>query len=66
MKAQHLHHKTVARAILNSVDPENFVPKNLGAKILSDDSCWEEYESEYAEESLPCHVRAFFEDSAYE
>jgi hypothetical protein len=49
MKAQQLHYKRVASAILNSVDPETFAPTRLTAKALNDDSCWEENESDFEE-----------------
>ena len=55
MKAQYLHHKHVANAILHSVNPDNFAPMRLTTKALNDDSCWDEYESDF-EESLPSYV----------
>jgi len=61
MKAQQLHHKRVASAILNSVDPENFAPTRLTAKALNDDSCWEENESDF-EELLPNFVLGSMDD----
>jgi hypothetical protein len=61
MKAQQLHHKHVPYAFLNSAAPKDFAPMHLTTKALSDDSCWDEYESEY-EESLPSHVLAFFDE----
>lgn len=65
MNAQRLHHKPVAREFLHAVTPGDFVPLHLTAKALNDDSCWDEYESEY-EESLPNHVLSFLEDVACE
>ena len=55
MKAHQLHGKFVANAILSSVDPENFAPIRLTTRALSDDSCWEENESDF-DEVLPCYV----------
>jgi hypothetical protein len=55
MNAQHLHHKSVAREFL-AVTPRDFVPIQLTVKALNDDSCWDEYETEYAEESLSIYV----------
>ena len=49
MKAQQLHLKAVSGAILNSVDPELFVPTRFTAKALNDDSCWEEIDSDFDE-----------------
>jgi hypothetical protein len=65
MKAQQLHHKHVPHAFLNSVASKDFAPMHLTAKALSDDSCWDEYESEY-EESLPSYALTFFNESVYE
>ena len=49
MKAQQLHHKNISGAILNSVDPENFIPTRFTAKALNDDSCWDEIDSDFDE-----------------
>jgi hypothetical protein len=65
MKAQHLHHKSASRTILNSINPENFAPMRLSAKALSDDSCWDEYDSDF-EESLPSHMLSCFESTDFE
>lgn len=46
-----------------AITPMDFVPLYLPAKTLSDDSCWDEYESEY-EESFPNHVLALFNEAA--
>jgi|GEM_PF-3806930 hypothetical protein len=61
MKAQHQHHKQVASAILQSVDPGTFAPTRLTAKVLNDDSCWEENESDF-EETLPGFVLGSMDD----
>ena len=60
MKAQHLHHKSATNAILNLVDTDNFAPMLLRGKALSDDSCWDEFDSEY-EEALPDNVFSFID-----
>ncbi len=65
MKAQHLHHKPVAHAILNSVNPDSFAPKRLSAKALNDDSCWDEFDSDY-EESLPSQVFSFIDGANFD
>ena len=62
MKAQHLHHKHVPGAFLNSVAPKDFAPVRLSAKALSDDSCWDEFDSDY-EESLPNQIFSFIDNS---
>jgi hypothetical protein len=62
MNAQHLHYKPAAREFLHAATPKDFVPLHLTAKALNDDSCWDEFDSEY-EESLPSHVLAFFDEA---
>ena len=62
MKAQHLHHKPVAREFLHAVAARDFVPLHLTTKELNDDSCWDEFDSEY-DESLPNHVLSFFDEA---
>ena len=61
MNVQHLNHKHLAAEFLHAVTSRDFVPTQLA---LSDDSCWDEYETEYAEETLPNHVRCFFDEAA--
>jgi len=61
MRAQHLHHQPVAREFLHAVTPRDFVPMNLGGRVMKEDSCWEECESEY-EESLSSYDLACFGD----
>ena len=62
MKAQHLHRKThVTAAILNSVNPDTFIPTRLTAKALNDDSCWDEYASDF-EDQLPSHLLSGIDD----
>jgi hypothetical protein len=64
MKAQRLHHKPVASAILSSVDPENFAPMRLTTKALNDDSCWEECESDF-EDELPSYLLNSIDDGDF-
>ena len=66
MNAQHPHHKPVAREFLHAVAPRDFLPMQLTANALNDDSCWDEYETDYAEELLPIHVLCFFDEAACE
>jgi hypothetical protein len=61
MNAQQLHHPSVAREFLYSAEPESFVPLRLTGKALNDDSCWDEFESEY-EESLPSSIFSCIND----
>lgn len=62
MKTHHQHRKhQVASAILSSVDPETFTPTRLTAKALNDDSCWDEYESDF-EDELPSHLLNSIDD----
>lgn len=64
MKAQHQHRKSVASAIVNSVNPESFIPMRLTTKALNDDSCWEENESDF-DDSLPGYVLNGIDDGDY-
>ena len=65
MKAHHQHRKhPAANVILSSLDPETFTPTRLTAKALNDDSCWDEYESDF-EECIPGHLLSSFEDSDF-
>jgi hypothetical protein len=61
MRPQHLHHKPVAREFLRAVTPRDFEPLHLTAKVLNEDSCWDEFESDY-EESLPSSVLSCIDD----
>jgi hypothetical protein len=66
MKAKHLHHKFLPHAIFNAAAFKDFASLHLITRTLNDDSCWEEYESDYTEESLPSHVISFFNDDGSE
>jgi len=62
MKTQHLHHQSrITSAILSSVNPETFTPNRLTLKALNEDSCWEEYESDF-DECLPTHLLSRIDD----
>ena len=65
MNAQQLHHQSAPREFLHSVDPEDFAPMHLSGRVMKEDSCWGEYESEY-EESFSSHDLTFFNDGACE
>ena len=62
MNARQLHHLSVARTFLHPAKPNDFVPIHLRGKVLSDDSCWDELDSEY-DESLPSLVSNFLDDA---
>lgn len=64
MRTQHLHHKPVASELLYANIQSSFVPMHLTIRPLNDDSCWDEYETEYAEESLPNHIINYFDEAA--
>lgn len=65
MNARQLHHLPVARTFLNTDKLKDFTPMLLRGKALSDDSCWDEFDSEY-EESLPSNIRTCFDDVDFE
>jgi hypothetical protein len=52
MKAKHLHHKFLPHAIFNASGFKDFASLHLFTRTLNDDFWWEEFESEYTEESL--------------
>ena len=59
MNAQQLHHQPVPHEFLYSVDPDDCTNLHLSDQVMHEDSYWDEYESEYADESLPSHVLTF-------
>lgn len=61
MKSQQTPHKSLARAFINNVEPDNFVPLHLTRKALNDDSCWEECESDY-DDALVSQDFSFLDD----
>jgi hypothetical protein len=65
MKAQQSHHQPVAHTFLNLDNAKDFAPLFLRGKILSDDSCWDEFDSE-CDESIPSSLLADFDDADFE
>jgi hypothetical protein len=62
MKAHHQNGKHhVALAIFNSVNPETYTPPHLTTKALNDDSCWDEYDSDF-DECISSHLLNCIED----
>ena len=59
-------HQPVAHGLLYSVAPQDFAKLNLSDSSIHDEFDWEEYESEYAEESLANNVIAFLKEVAGE
>lgn len=66
MNAQQLHHQSVPHEFLYSADQEDFTQLNLSEQLMHEDFEWEDYESEYADESLPNHILAFVKESDWE
>ena len=62
MSARHLHHQSVARKYPHPADPKDFFPVKLRGGVLSDDSCWDELDSEY-EDPFSSQVFNFFDDT---
>ncbi len=60
MNARQLQQKA-NRTFFNSVEPGNFKPQRLTAKALSEDSCWEENDTEY-EESISGYELSYLDD----
>lgn len=63
MKSQQMHQQRAARSFLNSIEPDNFIPQHLTTKALNDDSCWDEYESDF-DESILGHDLSYLDDIA--
>lgn len=63
MKSQQMHQQRAARTFLNSIEPDQFIPQHLTTKALSDDSCWDEYESDF-DESISGHELSYLDDIA--
>lgn len=66
MNARQLHHQPLPRELLCFVEPEDFTELHLIGQTTLDDSVWDEFESEYGEESLPNHVLAFIKETGWE
>ena len=55
-------HQPIAHGLLYSVAPQDFGQMHLSDQSSHDDFEWEEYESEYAEETLANNVIAFLKE----
>ena len=61
MNARQLQHQPVTRTFLHTADQNDYVPINMTAKSLSDDSCWDELDADY-DESIPSVYSNFLDD----
>jgi hypothetical protein len=59
-------HQSIPHGLLYSVEPQDFAKFQLSDQASHDNFDWEEYESEYAEETLACNVISFFKELAGE
>jgi hypothetical protein len=57
-------HQPIPHGLLYSVEPKELVKFHLGEQAIHDDFNWEEYEAEYAEESLAGNVLSFLKEIA--
>jgi hypothetical protein len=57
-------HQPVPHGLLYSVAPQDIAQLRLSDTAVHDDFDWEEYESEYAEESLANNVIDFLKEVA--
>lgn len=57
-------HQPIPHGLLYSVEPQDFAQLHLSDQAAHDDFDWEEYEAEYAEESLANNVLAFLKEVA--
>jgi len=64
MNVQQLHHQPVPNEFLSSIEPQDFMELHSNMHPMHDAFDWEEFESEYANESLPNHVLAFIKETA--
>ena len=55
-------HQPISHGLLYSVAPQDFAQRHLSDQATHDDFECEEYESEYAEETLANHVIAFLKE----
>jgi hypothetical protein len=55
-------HQPISHGLLYSVAPQDFAQMHLSDQAAHDDFAWEEYESEFAEDSLANHVVAFLKE----
>ena len=66
MNSQQLHQQTVPQEFLYSVEPEDFAQLQGSDQLMHGDFDIEEYESGYAEESLPNYLLAFIKETDWE
>ena len=59
-----LIHQTIPHGLLYSVDPQDFAKFQLSDQATHNNFDWEEYQSEYAEETLASNVISFFKELA--
>jgi hypothetical protein len=59
-------HQPIPHGLLYSVEPQDLARFHLSDKATHDDFDWEEYESEYAEDSLAGNVVSFLKEFAGE
>lgn len=57
-------HQPLAHGLLYSVEPKDFAQFHLSDQATHDEFDWEEYESQYAEETLATNVLAFIKEIA--
>ncbi len=55
-------HQPIPHGLLYSVEPQDFAKFHLSDQSNHDDFEWEEYEPEYAEESLAGNVISFLKE----
>ena len=55
-------HQPIPHGLLYSVEPQDFAQFHLSDHAIHDNFNWEEYESEYDEESLASHVISFIKE----
>lgn len=55
-------HQPISHGLLYSVAPQDFAQMHLSDQAPHDEFDWEEYESEYAEETLANNVIAFLKE----
>jgi hypothetical protein len=55
-------HQPIPYGLLYSVEPQDLAKFHLRENAAHDDFDWEEYESEYADESLPGSVISFLKE----
>lgn len=59
-------HQPVSHGLLYSVAPQDFAKLNLSEQSIHDEFDWEEYESQYAEETLTGSLFTYLKDAVGE